>query len=187
MLADWLLQYREAVARGFAVAEGLDEQQFNWQPLPTAWSIGKCLMHLNETNSWYQQRMELPLRKARTLGWRAKAPFQLRGLGKWFVDSQEPPPKLRMRAPRKLVPPSHVDMAHCMKLWRNTHDSLINMIQAADGMDLHRIKVRGLIPLVRYSMGTVFSIIAAHDRRHLWQAETIRNNESFPWRAGGDF
>ncbi|HSB53345.1 MAG TPA: hypothetical protein VLD58_03280, partial [Gemmatimonadales bacterium] len=36
------------------------------------------------------------------------------------------------------------------------------------------------LPLVRFSVGTGFQVIAAHQRRHLWQAGRIRENPRFP-------
>ena len=34
--------------------------------------------------------------------------------------------------------------------------------------------------LIRFSVGTGFQVIAAHQRRHLWQAERVRERAGFP-------
>ncbi len=34
--------------------------------------------------------------------------------------------------------------------------------------------------LIRFSVGTGFQVIAAHERRHLWQAERVLANPRFP-------
>jgi hypothetical protein len=37
-----------------------------------------------------------------------------------------------------------------------------------------------LRPFVKMPLGARFALITAHDRRHLWQAEQVRNHASFP-------
>ena len=35
-------------------------------------------------------------------------------------------------------------------------------------------------PLLKWSLGTMFAITLAHERRHLWQARVVRNDRNFP-------
>ena len=54
-------------------------------------------------------------------------------------------------------------------------------LEAADGVALDEVRVRSpFVPLIRMDLGTAFTVIAAHQRRHLWQAEQVAAEEGFP-------
>jgi hypothetical protein len=54
---------------------------------------------------------------------------------------------------------------------------LLNLVQASIDLDLNRIKITSPISnQVRYNLYSCFLVIAAHQRRHLWQAERTRRS-----------
>jgi hypothetical protein len=51
----------------------------------------------------------------------------------------------------------------------------------ADGLDLKRAVVTSPASrFFRMSLGAYLAFLAAHDRRHLWQARQVREAEAFP-------
>jgi hypothetical protein len=55
------------------------------------------------------------------------------------------------------------------------------VIHEGAGLDLNRIRFHNpFIGLLRFTVGAGFLIVAAHDRRHLWQAEQVRQSAGFP-------
>ena len=47
-------------------------------------------------------------------------------------------------------------------------------LDAANGLHLARVKVRSpAIKLLRFPLGGLFAVVAAHERRHLWQARRV--------------
>ena len=36
------------------------------------------------------------------------------------------------------------------------------------------------LPLMKWSLGTMFALVMAHERRHIWQARQVRNDRRFP-------
>ena len=70
----------------------------------------------------------------------------------------------------------------------HNHDSaeMRRLAQSAAGLDLARVKsTLPALPallrvIVKMPLGARFELIAAHDRRHLWQAEQVRNHPDFP-------
>ena len=49
---------------------------------------------------------------------------------------------------------------------------LANRIQSASGLDLNELRIRSVFNgRVSYNVYAAFCILAAHERRHLWQAE----------------
>jgi len=65
--------------------------------------------------------------------------------------------------------------------FRAAHAQVVERLARARGLHLARAKVKSpFMPLVSYSLGHAFAIIAAHGRRHLWQGERVRANPAFP-------
>ena len=55
------------------------------------------------------------------------------------------------------------------------------VLRKAAGIDLNGTRfVNPFLSLIRFSMGSGFQIIAAHERRHLWQAKQVRGRAGFP-------
>lgn len=53
-------------------------------------------------------------------------------------------------------------------------------IQEADGLDLARAKTRWPFKWTKMPLGALLTHMTTHDRRHLWQAEQVRNDSYFP-------
>jgi hypothetical protein len=87
------------------LATPLDEAQFNWQPDGgRAWSVAQCLDHLTRANRVYLDAIEEGVRKALAEGESPSPPLQPGRLGRWFINSLEPPARIKFRAPHKIVP-----------------------------------------------------------------------------------
>ena len=61
---------------------------------------------------------------------------------------------------------------------RNTA-RLTELIQKADGLDLARAKTP-FLKWAKMPLGALLTHFITHDRRHLWQAEQVRNDPNFP-------
>ena len=60
-------------------------------------------------------------------------------------------------------------------------DRLARRLGDAKGLDIGRIRVRSpFVPLVRVDLESAFRMVAAHERRHLWQARRVKEEEGFP-------
>jgi hypothetical protein len=70
--------------------------------------------------------------------------------------------------------------------YRRISGELRRLTLDADGLHLARIKVAlAALPavfraIVRMPLGGQLLLTTTHDRRHLWQAEQVRNHPSFP-------
>ncbi|HYZ85486.1 MAG TPA: DinB family protein [Bryobacteraceae bacterium] len=160
---------------------GITEQQFLVRPSKGRWSIGECLEHLNITNRLLLREMEEPLRKARTLGWMANEPYELGWFARRFVASLEPPIKYKAKAVKTIAPSCDVKLERCQEEWDKTHAEVEQIVLTVDGLDLRKMKVRSPVSKwIKYNLGTALAVIAAHDRRHLWQAEQVREALAYP-------
>jgi hypothetical protein len=167
--------------RAEGLVRDLDDERFNWRPDEKSWSIAQCLDHLNVASRVYAVPMREALEKARQKGAERRGPIQPGPLERWFVANLEPPPKRRLPAPKKIVPAARKGLAEVMEEWRRAQTEVRDLLREAAGLDLNRTRFANpFIPLIRFSVGTGFRVIASHERRHLWQGEKVKANPGFP-------
>jgi hypothetical protein len=159
----------------------LDETQLRWQPSPTSWSIGQCLDHITATNRLYLEPMDRAVAAARVRGAQRRGPLQPGAPSRWFVRELEPPPRRRLPAPKQVVPALGKSKTQLTSEFAGEQQRVRDLLLAAAGLDLNRTRfVNPFVPLIRFSVGTGFLVIAAHERRHLFQAAAVRGLPAFP-------
>jgi len=160
---------------------GLDDEQFNWGPPGGGWSIAQCFDHLTVATRVYLDCMQAAVTRARGAGWNRRGPIRSTWFGRRFVQSLEPPVRLRVRAPGKIRPGSRRRKAEVWPEFVRATADVSRLLQEAADLDMNRATFRNpFLPLVRVRVGTGFRILAAHDRRHLAQAAAIRALDAFP-------
>jgi len=163
------------------LAGPLSKGQMEWQPQPGAWSIGQCLQHLNLTLEQFLPAVDLAMEKGRNAGKLSAGPFRHGWLMRKFLASMEPPVKKKFRAPKTVAPAPEIVKEQILADFHRWREQYRQRIVAADGLDLRRIKVQSpFLRILWWDLGTALQVMAAHDRRHLWQAQQVRNHEAFP-------
>ncbi len=165
--------------RAAQIIAGLTSEQLNWQPSPGAWSVGQCLEHLAVTNELYLRPIakaldDKPVSPVAAImpGW----------FGRWFIASfAEPSPKTkRAGAPKKIQPASHVDSS-VLDRFRASNHAVRELIQRARDYNVNRIRFANpFVPGIRFTVGTALVIVSGHERRHLLQAERVKQSSGFP-------
>jgi hypothetical protein len=169
-----------------SITHRLTREQFQWRPEPGSWSIGECFAHLNLTNSFALRAVEAGIAKGRASGKTGQGPFQYGLLARKFIASQEPPAKKKFRAPKAFLPTAESDLDATLAEYRRISGELRRLTRDADGLHLSRVKVQlpalpaFLRAIVRMPLGGQLLLTTTHDRRHLWQAEQVRNHPAFP-------
>ena len=166
-------------ADGQAVCAGLDESQFNWRPGPERWSIGECLVHLNVAVTRTLPAFDRAIAEARAEGRLARdnEPARYGWFSRWMVRSMEPPPKRRMKTfPIFAVPAGGTHApASVLTEFLAVREQFAERVRQADGLDLRGTKaISPVNRLLRLPLGAYFQFVIAHDRRHLWQAQQVR-------------
>jgi hypothetical protein len=182
-LAELDRQFSAAKAEASGLVNGLQTPQFNWRPAPHSWSIAECLLHLNMVGDRYVHVLENTLVQARLQGRTAQGPFGYGWFGKWILKNTEPPPKRKSKAPRSFRPTDDQPVTAVLPTFLHLQGQLALQLEQASGLDLERIKVPapGLGP-VKVNLHVTLAWIAAHQRRHLWQARQVRAHPAFPPR-----
>jgi DinB family protein len=179
-LAAILGRLEESDRQARALIAEVDEERFNWRPDERSWSVAQCLDHLNAGNHVYLGPIRDALERARQRNAWRRGPIRPRLLEGWFIRSLEPQAGPRLKAPRKIVPAARKSRAEVGEQWKRIQAELRELLQAAAPLDLNRTRfINPFIPLLRFSVGTGFLVLDAHERRHLWQAEKIRSHPRF--------
>jgi len=175
----------DADRAGALLANSCTDEQFYWRPGGGAgWSIAQCLDHLGTMNVVYGRAIRNGIDAARARGSRRGGPAQPGYFGGKFVAMMEPPVKRRMRAPRQSKPSAMKERRAILEAYSVGHDLVRALITEAQDIDVNRARFQNpFLPLVRFSISTGLFVIAAHDRRHLWQAEQVRQAAGFPSRV----
>jgi hypothetical protein len=87
---------------------------------------------------------------------------------------------LKFKAPKVYRPLPDQPKAKVVSAFTAIHDQLLELIAKSNGLDLARIRVGSPFRYVTFSLGQRFALLAAHDRRHLRQAWTVRRQPNFP-------
>jgi len=163
------------------VVTGLSPEQANWQPHGGAsWSICQCLDHLARINRIYCQAL-LEATAHSTRGKSATVGAKPGWFGRLFVSNVEPPARIRVKAPKKLIPVAKGDPQVALQEFVDSHSAVRRVIASWDEMDFNRIRFHNpIIVLFPFTVATGLLIINAHDRRHLWQATRVKESSGFP-------
>jgi len=61
------------------------------------------------------------------------------------------------------------------------NEQVRKLIQRASEYDVNGIRFRNpFVPIIRFTVGTGFEIVAKHQKRHLLQADRVKEAASFP-------
>ncbi len=162
------------------LVSGLRESQFNWRPSPQKWSMAECLLHLNIVGDRYVRIIEAALEDAKARRFTARGVIAHGFFGKWILANTEPPPKRRYKSPRGFTPSYGQPITAVLPTFLHLQDQLKLQIEQSTGLDLGRIKLPAPGLPLRFNLLLTLEWIAAHERRHLWQARQVRESPAFP-------
>jgi hypothetical protein len=152
-----------------------------WRPAPERWGLADICAHLARTTAVYLPALDATIERAHAAAAYSDAPLRGTLLGRFLVWSMEPPPRFRMRAPAMLRPAPDLPPESARAAYRAAQEALRVRLERAAGVDLTQVRMR--LPTFKglsLPLGTVFAVILAHERRHLWQATALLQSRDFP-------
>lgn len=153
------------------LAEEFTPRELGQPPAPEAWSAADALMHLSVTSQALVPRMSRTLGKLADAGKRTEGRSRADWFGRLYAWALEPPPRLKVRAPRPFVPPVGMAAEDAVRIFLGEQERLLALLDLSVGLDLAARKVPSPVSrYVRYNVYSAFRIATAHERRHLWQA-----------------
>ena len=169
-----------------SLVAGLTRAQFNWRPEPGRWSIAQCLAHLSIINGGDLEALRTAIAMGKERKQTGEGPFTYGFFSRKFVASMEPPAERKSKTPKYYEPPPEADLGETLAEYRRISGEIRKLVQSAAGLDLARVKTTlPALPalfraIIKMPLGARFELIAAHDRRHLWQADQVRKHAEFP-------
>jgi hypothetical protein len=163
------------------LCQGLSDAQFNWTPAPGRWSIAQCMTHLNVVTTIDLPLIAAEIEKAKVAGKFESGPFRYGFFFRWFVRFMDAPAKRKVKAPKTYVPPPEAPCQKTLDQFLAHHQRLAELVKRSNGLDLRRVKAPSPVgKWLKFPLGQRFALILSHDRRHLWQANQVRKEPSFP-------
>lgn len=145
-----------------------------------AWTAAECLDHLAKTNLVYSAAMRQAVTRAIHLE-RPGAPSPIRPgwFTRQFIARMEPDSGTSFQAPEIVRPSKQVDMTEALHDFLLAQAAIESLLRETAEMDLNRIRFRNpFVRWIRFTVGAGFLILAAHNRRHLAQAERLCQHEN---------
>jgi hypothetical protein len=161
-----------------ALVAGLALDQLTEPPARGGWSIAECLEHLRITTEAF-----LPLLGEAVDGLPSiqggPMTYRLDPAGAVLVWLMEPPSRMPTNTPEAFAPRRGDLVEGFADRFSASQDRLREFIEGCHGLRLTRATiVSPFNASVRYSVYAALRILAAHQRRHLWQAHRVREQIS---------
>jgi hypothetical protein len=140
-----------------------------WRPKTDSWSVAECLDHIAQTAFAFLPAIKEAIACAPALP--TNRALRVGTLARLFVRNLEPPYRIRLKVLPQLVPHRN-DFALAWASFQEAHSQLMNTVCSASGFAIDRVKVKSPVyARIRYNIYGALCILAAHERRHLWQID----------------
>lgn len=173
-------QFLAIRAAAAELGDRLADASFTWQPRPGVWSVSECLEHLTRFGRFAENRIQGMISAAQERGLRGQGPFRHGLPGSWLIRLIEPPYRIRFKAVRASRPLAPGAKSAVLPAFLAHQARMLELLAAAEGLDLAAVQAPVPPTCLRLTLGQWFALVAAHGRRHLWQAEQICRLPGFP-------
>lgn len=169
-VADVEKELNEATRRAWTLVQSTDGRLFTVRPKAQSWSAAECIAHLSISTDMFLPVVRKAIDEGRKKKKKPHTP-KMDLLGRvlaWFL---EPPIRKRVKTSAPFVPKSTRAKAEAFGEFASLQEKLIDLLREAREADFQTKIVSPFDKRVRYNLLSAFRIVAAHERRHLWQAE----------------
>lgn len=163
-------EFDEVVRRCNALAVSLDDEALMRRPAPASWSVAENLEHLSATAATFSRRIRRRLDAATTSDTFSREKKSL--VGRVWLGLVEPPVRVRLKVPAAALQPGEiVSRDALLARFAETHATLIALLDESDAYDRMRLRIpSAFAKRITVTLYDAFIVLAAHGRRHLWQA-----------------
>lgn len=165
-------QVAASTARFQALVDSAGEDLCCVAPAAGSWSVAQCLVHLNMSSDAYFHVWQQVIANAGPRKAELNAPYRTDFWGRLLSWILEPPPRIRSKTPVPFEPADGKEIARALEGFLERQQRVIGALHRCRGRAIDQVKMASPVdPRIRYSIWSSFVIVAAHQRRHLWQAE----------------
>ncbi|HUQ50498.1 MAG TPA: DinB family protein [Terriglobales bacterium] len=172
-LAEIGRQFLDNTERAKRLTAGMSDAGLIQRQSSSGWSVAECIAHLTLTTREYLSLADSAFKDAP----RAPGPYRADWMGRLLCWSQEPPYKhMKSKTLPAFVPGAIEDPLSVVPSFIESQKLLLARLDEAEGIALDRVKVvSSFNKKIKYNLLSFFQLLAAHQRRHLWQAEQVKS------------
>ena len=174
-LQDLLKQYENLNSITETTIGDLNDDQFNLRPQEKSWSVAECFDHLNTTWDLYKDRIQTSIEENKSNDAKNNDNYKPRFLFKKSTTIMEPPYKFKMKTFDMFIPNEKLGKDETLEQFNKGIDMYFELIERSENIDIKRaIVISPVSSRIKFQLGELFPFLAAHARRHIWQAENIK-------------
>ena len=165
-------QFAAIGSRAQALVDSAGAELCNKRPAAESWSAAECLQHLNITSDAYFPIWQQIIANAGPRKAEMNAPYRADFWGRLLPWILEPPARTRSKTPVPFEPAPSESIESVLPGFLERQERIVAALHRCRGRAIDRVKMASPIDRrIRYSIWSSFLIVAAHQRRHLSQAE----------------
>jgi len=151
------------------------------KPAPGSWSAAECIQHLSLSADAYFPVWQQVIAAAGPRKKEVNAPYPVDFWGRFLCWILEPPARIRSKTPAPYQPIECGKIDEVLNRFLERQERIVAALRRCRERAINEVKMASPIDSrIRYSIWSSFVVTAAHERRHLWQAEraisSIRGN-----------
>jgi DinB superfamily len=177
-----IFEEAEAIAGDARTLFGnLNEQQLNWKPDSSSWSVAQCLDHLVTINREYFPIFDRILKGEYRKAMLHRLPILPGILGRLMVKALSPDSYQKFKAPDTARPSSSSIDSRIVDRFTACQRETVEIMRRLADFDPAKIIITSpFASVVVYSLQDAFRLIVAHERRHFAQAQRVMTVDGFP-------
>ena len=141
-------------------------------PAPGSWSAAECIQHLSLSADAYFPVWQQVIAAAGPRKEEVNAPYAVDFWGRLLCWILEPPARIRSKTPAPFQPINCGKIDEVLDRFLERQERLVGALRRCRGRAIDQVKMASPIDSrIRYSVWSSLVVNAAHERRHLWQAE----------------
>jgi hypothetical protein len=170
-LSSLLEQFHRATreANKLVLGRSADDLTNRWES--SSWSVTQCLDHLARTSLSFLPAISRAVATAPELN--TNRPLRTGTIALLLIRNLEPPYRLRYKVIPQLVP-QETDFEAAWSNFEKSQSQLSEAVRSAAGLAIDKVKVQcPVYARITYNVYGAFRMLAAHQRRHLWQMQQV--------------
>jgi uncharacterized damage-inducible protein DinB len=170
-----IADFRSAKQYAQSVIPNTPEEIFLQKPNADTWSPAECYDHLRNVGHMYLDRIRNAYASVPTQNAAADS-FHHRWYWDKIINFLEPPYQFKMNTPSGFEPQTVSDLSknEVLQNYITLQDAFIDLLQQHPNAALDQEKISSPVSrLIRMNMSEALAFTAAHQRRHMWQADQI--------------
>ncbi len=159
-------------ARAQALVDSAGSELCNARPAAGSWSAAECLQHLNISTDSYFPIWQQIIASAGPRKAELNAPYRTDFWGRLLSWILEPPARIRSRTLLPFEPVECGTVESVLSGFLDRQQRIVATLHRCRGRAIDQVRMASPVDRrIRYSIWSSFLIVAAHQRRHLSQAE----------------